>query len=172
MLQIMSKWLKRKYKGGTESEWIIIHLQDYKITFHVSGIEVVQHPSPFLFIRLFFSSYEKKIFRDFRIDSPSTYFAVHANVFWLFSHLWYSSHDSGVEKTTFKPPSPLCHRVLTFFVRCYYKQAFEFDVHNRMIQFSQSFKIYSKHDWKSFSLKAAKNSGRIWRNLKRSNKIH
>ena len=128
---------------------------------------------PRFYSYVFFSSYEKKIFfRDFRIDSPSTYFAVHANVFWLFSHLWYSSHDSGVEKTSLIPSSPFYFKVLAFFVRCYYKLAFEFDAHNRMIQFSQSFKIYSKHDWKSFSLKAAKNSGRIWRNLKRSNKIH
>ena len=29
-------------------------------------------------------------------------------------------------------------------------------------------KFFQKHDWKSFSLKAAKNSGRIWMNLKES----
>ena len=49
-----------------------------------------------------------------------------------------------MEKTTFIPPSPLCFKVLAFFVRCYDKLAFEFDAHNRMIQFSQSFKIHSK----------------------------
>ena len=41
-----------------------------------------------------------------------------------------------------------------------------FNLCEKAFRFESHLKEHVKHDWKSFSLKAAKNSGRTWRNLK------